>query len=170
MTTKHDNASEFGSWIPEENRSKEAREYLNYWKEDKEIRKKLTKAGLDPNAEREELLEEIKELRNAVEREKSKTETYRKIAETNQLVFTRKDNEVQKLHAEIQETKKTALIQQALLRKAIEKLEKWGDHSEECCWVEIRSCGRIIPGGEEEHCTCGWYRETKDILKFGNGV
>jgi hypothetical protein len=123
----------------------------------------MKKNDLDPSFSIEDLIEIVVNLNQKVLDLESRETTWRKDVQDShdaKYQLQTKIDELSRQHKVLQSDRANELdAKVAAYKLAV----KFGGHQSDCAYIEAASCGRIMRGGEEKICNCGWCETQKTI-------
>ena len=151
-------------FLYEANRFREDHEYTNYWKWKRFAEEKAAKHGIT-DLKLDNLVSEIVRLKQKLEESGN---SYAYLEDQ----YTDLDKEHDDLKHEHKQLKDEMHQVQPQINHLETQLVLWmdatmdfGEHLEDCGWIELIQSGRVVGGKEEDYCSCGWYKKRMDLKR-----
>ncbi len=150
------------SFLYEANRFREDYEYIGYWKIVREARIRAEEGEIKDLS----LFGLIDQITKASTLLEEGNKSYRFLEEQWELL----DKRHRFLEHDCSKLKSKLEIQQPQIVHLEEQLTLWmdvtmdyGEHLDDCGWMEILNSARVVNAKEEEYCTCEWYKKRMDL-------
>lgn len=151
-------------YLYEANRFREEHEYRDHWKWKRRVELKAEQHGIK-DLSLENLVDLVIRLRNQME-------------EGSQSYSSLEDQwcKLEEQHKQLERTHKKLSDEHSQVKPTITHLEQqlkiwqdatmdYGEHHDDCGWIELIQSGRVVDSKEEDYCTCGWYKKRMDLKK-----
>jgi len=156
------------------NRYRRPEEYVGYWKEREKLEVNLAKSmkalDLDPTWNQEDILNILINLNKKVEDLEKREDDWRKDIQDAHEVKYELTTKLDLINQKIKTSEDQFTKESAARKKALMLVMQYGGHENNCSYIEVASCGRVMAKEEEKLCDCGWAQVVKEIKDSNKGT